>query len=181
MLIDREKSAVLLIDVQEKLTPLVINSAGLIKRSEWLIRLANELSVPTVVSEHYSRGLGKTVEPLQALISKVQPIEKNHFSCYREPAFVNHWQSVGKTHVVIAGIETHVCVLQTAIDMLNANNEVFVVVDAVSSRNELDHKFGQKRMKQEGVHLVTAEMVFFEWVVRAGTPEFKSLSQAFIK
>ena len=79
------------------------------------------------------------------------------------------------------GIETHVCVLQTALDLVDADYEVFVAVDAVSSRQELDHRYGLKRMKQAGVELVTAEMVFFEWLEQAGTEEFKALSKRFFK
>ena len=108
-------------------------------------------------------------------------MDKVHFSCYRESSFVHHWQSIDRKQVVIAGIETHVCVMQTAMDMNSSGFDVFVVVDAVSSRHEVDHKYGLKRMKQAGIHLVTAEMVFFEWVGQAGTPEFKALSQSYLR
>ena len=181
MLLNREKSGFLLVDVQEKLTPHVLNSDAMVARCEWLIRLANELNVPVVVGEQYPRGLGKTVAPLKALTSEAETIDKVHFSCYKAPSFINHWQSLGKSQVVMAGIETHVCVLQTALDMKAAGFDVFVVVDGVSSRHELDHRYGLKRMKQEGVHLLTAEMVFFEWVEQAGTPEFKALSQSYLR
>ena len=150
-------------------------------RCQWLIRLAKELEVAIVVSEQYPRGLGKTVEPLHSLTSNEPCIDKVHFSCYREPSFVTHWQEMGRNQVVIAGIETHVCVLQTAMDRKDAGLDVFVVVNAVSSRHEIDHIYGLKRMKQAGIHLVTAEMVFFEWVGQAGTPEFKALSQAYLR
>ena len=181
MLLSRKKSGFLLVDVQEKLTPHVLNSEALVNSCQWLIRLANDLDVPMVVSEQYPSGLGKTVEPLQASISTEHCVDKVHFSCYREPSFVNHWQSLNRNQVVIAGIETHVCVLQTAMDMNDSGLDVFVVVNAVSSRHEEDHKYGLKRMKQEGIHLVTAEMVFFEWVEQAGTPEFKALSQSYLR
>ena len=181
MLLNRQKSVFLLVDVQEKLTPHVLNSDALVARCAWLIRLAHELNVPVLVSEQYPRGLGKTVQPLLELTSGVQSIEKVHFSSYKEPSFVNHWQSLGKSQVVIAGIETHVCVLQTAMDMKDSGFDVFVVVDGVSSRHELDHRYGLKRMKQQGIHLLTAEMVFFEWVQKAGTPEFKGLSQSYLR
>lgn len=181
MLLNKDKSALLLVDVQEKLTPLVLNSQELVERCEWLIRLAKDLDVPLIISEQYPRGLGKTVAPLQGAGSTHRAVEKVHFSCYRESSFVKHWQAVDRKQVVIAGIETHVCVLQTAVDMLNSGFDVFVVIDAVSSRHELDHKYGLKRMKQAGIHLVTAEMVFFEWVEQAGTPEFKTLSQSYLR
>lgn len=181
MLLSREKSGFILVDVQEKLTPLVKDCKALVARCEWLIRLSVDLHVPMIVSEQYPRGLGQTVEALKALTHDVGCVDKVHFSCYQEPSFVNQWQTLDRTQVVIAGIETHVCVLQTAMDMRHAGLDVFVVVDAVSSRHEIDHRYGLKRMKQAGIHLVTSEMVFFEWVGQAGTPEFKALSQAYLR
>lgn len=181
MLLNKEKSGFLLVDVQEKLTPYVLNSEALVERCQWLIRLAKELSVPLIMSEQYPRGLGHTVEPLRNLTPNEKCIDKVYFSCYREPSFVKHWQTLERQQVVIAGIETHVCVLQTALDMASSGLDVFVVVDAVSSRYEMDHKYGLKRMKQAGITLVTSEMVFFEWVGQAGTPEFKALSQSYLQ
>ena len=181
MLLNREKSGFVLVDVQEKLTSHVLNSEALVTRCQWLIRLAKQLEVPVVVSEQYPSGLGKTVEPLRTLTSNEQCVDKVHFSCYRESSFVNHWQTLDRKQVVLAGIETHVCVLQTAMDMNSSGLDVFVVVDAVSSRHDMDHKYGLKRMKQAGIYLVTAEMVFFEWVGQAGTPQFKALSQSFLR
>lgn len=181
MLLNKEASVLLLVDVQEKLTPHVLNAKALVSRCQWLIRLAKELAVPLVVSEQYPQGLGPTVESLRAQVASEKTMNKVHFSCYREPSFVNYWQTISRRQVVIAGIETHVCVLQTALDMNRSGLDVFVVVDAVSSRHELDHQYGLKRMKQNGVHLVTSEMVFFEWVGQAGTIEFKALSKAYLR
>ena len=181
MLLNKDNSCLIMIDVQEKLTPHVLNPEELVKRCQWLIRLASELGVPLVVSEQYPQGLGNTVEPLRSSLSTARCIDKVHFSCYREPSFVKQWQTIGRKQAVLAGIETHVCVMQTALDMREAGLDVFVVVNAVSSRHDVDHKYGLKRMKQAGVHLVTAEMVFFEWVGQAGTPEFKALSQSYLR
>ena len=181
MLLNKEKSGLVIVDVQEKLTPLVLNSEALVERCGWLIRLAKELAVPLVVSEQYPRGLGHIVEPLRNVIPNEISIDKVHFSCYREPKFVNYWQNLDRQQVVIIGIETHVCVLQTAMEMNRSGLDTFVVVDAVSSRHDLDHKYGLKRMKQAGINLVTSEMVFFEWVGQAGTPEFKALSQSYLR
>lgn len=182
MLMNKNQSALVLVDVQDKLTPHVLDSEALISRCSWLIRLAQTLDVPVLVSEQYPSGLGQTVASLKASVSHYTPIEKVHFSCYRDDAFIEHWRSLGKKQMIIAGIETHVCVLQTAMEVIRqTDDDIFVVVDAVSSRTALDHKFGLKRMKQAGVKLVTSEMVFFEWVEQAGTKAFKALSQAFLK
>lgn len=179
MLLEKEKSCLLLVDVQEKLTPLVLHSDALLTRCQWMMSLANNLNVPIVVSEQYPSGLGPTIEPLRALVQREPFIEKVHFSCFRAPAFSKHLDALKKNQVVLIGIETHVCVLQTAMDLLNAHYHVFIVVDAVSSRFELDHKYGLKRMKQAGAQLITSEMVFFEWMEKAGTPEFKRLSKTY--
>ena len=181
MLLQRDKSCLLIVDVQEKLTPRVEQAELLLDRCEWLMQLAEALAVPVLVSEQYRQGLGQTVARLQQWMPGQTDIDKVHFSCYRDASFIKHWHAVNQSQVVIAGIETHVCVLQTALDMQAAGVNVFVVVDAVSSRHELDKKYALKRMKQAGVQLVTSEMVFFEWVGQAGTPQFKALSQAFLK
>ena len=180
MLLNREESCLLLVDVQEKLAPHVINPDALTSRCEWLMHLAKELNVPILVSEQYPSGLGPTIKPLRDLAHQTC-ISKVHFSGYSEPSFLDSWQEINKKQVVIAGIETHVCVLQTAFEMYEAGFQVFVVVDAVSSRHEVDHKYGLKRMKHYGIDLVSAEMVFFEWIRKAGTPDFKSLSQRYLR
>ncbi len=180
MLLQRDSSCLLLIDVQEKLTPLVMNSEELITNCKWLMNIASELDVPLLVSEQYSKGLGKTVEPLRSLMPGDVDIDKLHFSCYRDANFLKTWGRLNKKQAIIAGIETHVCVLQTALDLLRVGIDVYVVVDAVSSRHQLDNQYGLERMRAEGVQLVTREMVFFEWMEQAGTSVFKALSRAFL-
>lgn len=180
MLLERDLSCLLLIDVQEKLTPLVKNSDELVNNCKWLMNIASELDVPILVSEQYSKGLGKTVESLRCLIPGDIDIDKVHFSCYKDPIFLKSWGKLNKKQAIIAGIETHVCVLQTALDLLSSGVDVYVVVDAVSSRNPLDNQYALERMRAEGVQLVTREMVFFEWMEQAGTSVFKALSKAFL-
>ncbi|MBA2656275.1 MAG: hydrolase [Tatlockia sp.] len=180
MLMERSQSCLVLVDVQEKLMPLVHNYKAVLGRCEWLIRLAQDVAVSVLVSEQYPKGLGQTIEPLRSLIANCETFEKVDFSCVRSPAFKKSLESLKRKQVLLIGIESHVCVLQTALDLQQANYDVFVVVDAVSSRSELDYLFALKRMKQVGVQLVTSEMVFFEWIGQAGTPEFKALSNAYL-
>lgn len=180
MLLHRDNSCLLLVDIQEKLAPLVVNSEDMISNCKWLMDIASELDVPLIASEQYRKGLGKTVEPLISSIPGDIEIDKLHFSCYKDANFLKSWSKLNKKQAVIAGIETHVCILQTALDLLKAGIEVFVVVDAVSSRNQLNHQYGLDRMRAEGVRLVTREMVFFEWMEQAGTSVFKALSKAFL-
>ncbi|MFZ4076507.1 MAG: hydrolase [Legionellaceae bacterium] len=181
MLLNRNTSCCLLIDVQEKLTPLVLRSEVMVERCAWVMQLARALDVPVMISEHYTKGLGHTVAVLKSLVSDSPKIDKVHFSCYQDPLFHKEWQAIDKKQAVLLGIETHVCVLQTALDLHEAGVEVFVVADAVSSRKELDHHAALKRMAHLGIQLVTSEMVFFEWLKQAGTLEFKTLSKQFIR
>ena len=180
MLLHKEKSCLVVVDVQEKLTPHVGHVDNLVMNCQWLMRLASELDIPLLVSEQYRHGLGPTIEPLRKLMPGKTDIDKFHFSCYRDPSFQKHWQMTNKKQAILVGIETHVCILQTALDLQDNGVEVFVVVDAVSSRFELDHRYALERMQQSGVQLVTREMVFFEWMEQANTPAFKALSKVFI-
>lgn len=181
MLLNKQDSILLLIDVQEKLIPAILDSASLINRCEWLLKLAMKMEVPIIVSEQYPKGLGHTVGPLLPYCSHEKSIEKVHFSCMQVPDYINRLDHYKKNQLILIGIEAHVCVMQTALDMKSAGRDVYVVVDAVSSRNDIDLKYGLKRMKQEGIHLITSEMVFFEWLRQAGTEQFKNLSQDFLQ
>lgn len=180
MLLNKEDSILLLIDVQEKLTPAVLDHKALIAHCEWLLKLACQMSVPILVSEQYPKGLGLTLESLRAYVNQDDCLEKVHFSCMGDTQYVQRVQQFHKNQAILIGIEAHVCVLQTALEMKQQGFDVFVVVDAVSSRGEQNLKYALKRMKQEGVHLITSEMVFFEWVRKAGTQEFKELSKQFL-
>lgn len=181
MLLNREDSVLLLVDVQEKLVPHVLNHEAFVARCEWLLKLANKMNVPVLASEQYPKGLGHTIKQHQSYFSAQECIEKIHFSCMQQSEYVQQLRSYNKKQLIVIGIEAHVCVLQTAMEMKESGFDVFIVVDAVSSRNEIDLKYGLKRMKQEGIHLITAEMVFFEWLRHAGSPEFKALSKEFLQ
>ena len=181
MLLNKKDSILLLVDVQEKLTPAVLDSEAFVLRCEWLLKLANTMGVPILASEQYPKGLGSTLESLQPYVDAKEYIEKIYFSCMQEPKYTHRLGEYNKNQLILIGIEAHVCVLQTAMEMKGAGFDVYVVVDAVSSRNSLDLKYALKRMKQEGIHLITSEMVFFEWLRQAGIPEFKDLSQKFLR
>lgn len=181
MLLNKNDSILLLIDVQEKLTPFILNQDKIISRCEWLLKLAAKMKVPVLTSEQYPQGLGSTVEPLNKYCSSVNCIEKVHFSCMQEPKYVHRLSEFKKNQLILMGIEAHVCVMQTALEMKTAGFDVFVVVDAVGSRSELDLKYGLKRMKQDGIHLITTEMVFFEWLRHSAVPDFKELSKEFLQ
>lgn len=181
MLLNKDDSILLLIDIQEKLIPFIFNTEQCLSRAEWLLKLANKMEVPVLASEQYPKGLGFTVPALKSHISKDQCIEKVHFSCVQAPDFIPRLTQQKRNQIILFGIEAHVCVLQTALELKTAGFEVFVVVDAVGSRTEIDYKYGLKRMKQAGIQLITGEMVFFEWLRQSNVPDFKALSKAFLQ
>ena len=181
MLINAEKSCLLLVDVQEKLAPMVHQAQTMIDNCLWLLKLAREVDIPLLVTEQYPRGLGQTLSSLKSMMIEEDAIDKVHFSCAADGSCMSRLDDLGRSQVIIAGIETHVCILQTAIELVERGKQVFVVVDAVSARGDLDHQTGLARMRSHGIELVTKEMVFFEWLRQAGTPRFKVLSQAFMK
>ncbi|MFN7097812.1 MAG: hydrolase, partial [Gammaproteobacteria bacterium] len=165
MLIDAKESCLVLVDVQEKLTPLIHESEKLIQHCQWLLKAATMLNIPTIAAEQYPKGLGHTVPALkQALPPETSIIEKTSFSCASDENWSRQFKKLACEQAIIMGIETHVCVLQTAIELLAEGLEVFVVADAVSSRHPDDHRLALERMNGEGVVIVTREMVVFEWL-----------------
>lgn len=179
MLLNKEQSCLILVDVQEKLAPKIHQSEAMLSRCQSMLELAEALSIPILACEQYPKGLGETVKSLRSYIKPQPPIPKTQFSCWRDAHFQKALQVLGKKQVVVIGIETHVCVLQTSLDLLQAGYEVFVVVDAVGTRHPLENKYGLKRLRQAKAELLTGEMVFFEWIGESGTPLFKSLSKQF--
>jgi len=181
MLLDKQKSCLVVMDVQEKLANKVINAKNMIGCCEWLVRLASELDVPILACEQYPKGLGRTINPLRNLLTPNLFIEKASFSAFSDATFHQELYKLNRKQIVLIGIETHVCILQTALELIAANYQVFIVIDAVSARHMQDHHAGLDRMKQAGAQIITAEMAFYEWVKQAGTEVFKSLNKAFMK
>jgi len=177
MLIEREKSCLLIVDVQEKLAPAMAESAAVIRNAGILMQAAARLAVPLVVSEQYPQGLGATVPELRALAPDSARIAKLSFSCAADPALQQRIEEAQRSLLVIAGMEAHVCVLQSALGFRRAGYGVVVVADAVSSRMPANREAALQRLRENGVEVATTEMVLFEWLGQAGTPEFKELSR----
>ncbi len=179
MLIDAAKASLLIVDVQEKLLPAMANAEDVVKRSSILLHTAKSLDVPVTVSEQYPKGLGHIVDALHELVGNAPVFEKSSFSCWRDNGLRKHFTAHhdgGRPQVIIAGIEAHVCVAQTAIDLAQSGFGVFVVADAVSSRAESSVSLALNRMAQCGIEIINTEMAVFELLGKAGTPEFKELS-----
>lgn len=176
MLVQREKSQVLMVDVQERLLPAMAQPGAVTGNGARLLEGARLLAVPVLVSEQYPAGLGRTVPELANLAPANAVHEKIEFSCYANPG-LRAALSGDHRQTVIFGIEAHVCVLQTAIEMAAARHDVTVVVDAISSRSEHSRETALQRFQAVGIRLATTEMILFEWLRQAGTPEFKSISR----
>ena len=141
-----------------------------------LMRAATRLGLPLMISEQYPKGLGHTMGELLALAPDAPVMAKLHFSCAHDPAMRAWFDAQNRPRVVVAGIEAHICVLQTALGLKAAGFEPVVVADACASRVEANTLAAMARLAANGVEVATVEMVLFEWLHRAGTPEFKELS-----
>lgn len=169
-----EDTALLVVDLQEKLLPKIINADDVARNATFMVQAAKTLGVPVLATEQYPKGLGSTVEPLRSLIEKVW--EKQSFSAVREGGVLDFLKSDARIKVVLVGIEAHICVMQTVLDLLNQGFHVFICVDAVSSRYAIDVKIALKRMQQAGAVLVTSETCVYELLETAANPVFKEIS-----
>lgn len=180
MLINVERSTLLLIDLQQRLHPAIHEGAQVLEHSLWLTRVAQLVGVPVICTEQYPQGLGTTMPALRTLIPDSALIEKIHFSALAEGGI---FAAAGgeRAQFVVAGTEAHVCVLQTVLDLLDAGRRVFVVDEAVGSRRPSDKALALERMRRHGADIVSREMVAFEWLRRAGTDVFRQVSREFIR
>lgn len=168
------EAGLLVIDVQEKLVPKIKLADAMVRNIGFLIDGARQLDMPVLATEQYPKGLGPTVAALQPRLP-ARP-DKVAFSSCAVPSIIEDLRRGARLKVVLAGIETHVCVMHTALDLLANDFRVYVAVDAVGSRYGIDHDYGLRRMERAGCILVTTEMALFEWVGGAGHPKFKAIS-----
>lgn len=175
----RDDSTLLLIDIQEKLYPTISEGAALLAHCQWLADLAARLAVPTILTEQYPAGLGPTLATLRERCAEAPVIEKTHFSAVVGGLLLSATKS--RRQFVVAGTEAHVCVLQTVLDLIAPEREVFVVAEAVGSRRPEDRALAIERMRQAGAVIVSREMVAFEWLDHAGTDTFRAISREMIR
>ena len=178
--IKRDDTSFVVVDVQERLMgamPEDITETNL-KNMKILLEAAKVLDIPVTVTEQYPKGLGPTIgEIAEPLGEGFSPIEKVVFSCAREPGFESALKEIDRGSVLLCGVETHVCVLQTAIDLINRGYNVYVPADAVISRRELDWEKGMELIEKAGATVGTTEAFLFQLLERAGTDEFKQISK----
>ena len=172
-----DQCVLLVIDIQEKLLPPIFEKNRLVKNSQLLIRLAGILGIPTMASTQYTKGLGATVPEIASLLRTTTPIDKTMFSCFGSDVFCSALkrQPGNRTTVLLCGMETHICVMQTALAALNEGYLVHVAADAVSSRAELNWKIGLDRMRDAGAVISSTEMMMYELLRSSSAPAFKEL------
>jgi nicotinamidase-related amidase len=177
MRLNVEKCIGLVIDIQEKLLPAMGERDSFLTSAVKLIQGLNALSVPILVTQQYTKGLGDTVPEVANLFEQFEYTEKKAFSCFDEPVFATNLSVSGKTMVIICGIESHVCVLQTAVDLKQAGYFPVVVADAISSRTSKSVEMALERFRFEGIMFTTCESVLFELTRSADNPNFKAISK----
>jgi nicotinamidase-related amidase len=176
-LLDADGCALLVIDIQERLLPPIFNKDLLVKNAQLLIRLARILSVPILLSTQYNKGLGVTIPAIASLLEDVRPVDKLEFSCFGSNLFQSALKSLPgrRNTVLLCGMETHICVMQTALGALNAGYLVHVASDAVGSRSESNWGVGLNRMRAAGAVISSTEMMIYELLRCSGTEQFKQL------
>jgi isochorismate hydrolase len=173
--IRRANAGLVLIDLQERLLPAICGSARLVQNVSCLLNGAKVLGLPIFVTEQHPKGLGSTVQQVAQLVPGYAPFHKLAFSACGAEGFGKALKEKDLKQVVLCGIEAHVCVTQTCLDLLKEGLTIFVVADAISSRTEQNHQIGLERMRDAGAVIVSTEMILFELLETAGTEEFKQI------
>jgi nicotinamidase-related amidase len=180
MMMDRDRSTLLVVDLQEKMAPAIHDHEEVVANAVWLVRIAQKLGVPVAATEQYAKGLGPTVAAIRELLPEGAIGEKNKFSGVAAQCLVS-LPGFDRPQVVLVGVEAHVCLLQTALELMEEGKEVYVVADCVGSRRAFDRDAALARLRQEGARIVTREMVAFEWLGEAATPLFREVSKEFFR
>jgi nicotinamidase-related amidase len=167
-ILTRKNTALVVVDMQEKLLPYVIDKEKVVENVQMLIKFADIMAIPIILTEHYPKGLGTTLK-------NYAPMEKVIFSCCGAEGFISKLKELGIKRIMMAGIESHICVEQTTLDVMHAGFEVHVIADAISSRTKENKKIGIKKMKQFGAIVSSTEMAMYEIMERADTKEFKEV------
>jgi len=177
--IEREEAVLVVVDVQDVLMKKMNQEVGknVIRNIQTLLTFVKKMAIPILITEQYPKGLGKTVPEIKMELGSILPIEKVSFSCCGVETFNDKLNQLGRKQIILTGIETHVCVLQTADDLIQKGYEVHAVADAICSRSKLDWEIGLKWMEKRGAMISTTEIIAFQLLKEAGTEEFRGLSK----
>ncbi len=176
-ILNKDNSALVIVDIQDKLAVVMSQKEKVTNNCIHLIEAAKLLNIPVIVTEQYPKGLGPTINEIREALPDYAPLEKVTFDCCKGDGFLQKIASLRKTHIILAGMETHVCVLQTCLGLLAKGYFVHLVSDAVSSRKKDDYKTGRKMMRDAGAVVTCTETVLFQLLEKAGTQEFKVISK----
>lgn len=177
MRITKENTIGLVIDMQERLFPVMNEKENLLKNCQTLVAGLEELKVPLVVSQQYTKGLGETLPEIKSLIADFSYLEKKEFSCCDNEEIAAKLKELNAKNIILCGIESHVCILQTAVDLKEAGFKPIVVMDCVSSRSEANLELAKERFRFEGIMMTSYESILFELTRSAGDPCFRSISK----
>lgn len=172
-----DEAVLVIVDIQERLAAAMSERGKVVGNTIHLIEAAKLLSIPVILTEQYPKGLGPTVSEIREALPSYEPIEKLTFSCCGEPAFLKALSSSGRRKIILCGMETHVCVLQTCIGSLRDGYTVHAVRDAVCSRSKENFKTGIGFMRDAGAVITCTETALFQLLEKAGTEEFRILSR----
>ena len=171
-----DNALLLVIDFQVRLMPSVYENEELVRRAGAFIRGCRLLGIPILATQQYTKGLGDTLPALKDALGEFEYVEKTTFSCYDSQEFVSKLEDSGKKSIIVTGVETHICVQQTVLHLLENGFDVYVVADCTGSRNENDRIYSEQRMRLSGAVLTTFESVLFELLKSADHPKRKEIS-----
>jgi len=176
-LLDRHDVALLVLDLQAKLLPAIFEPQRVVRNTQLLLRLAELLKIPTLLTAQYPKGLGPIIPEITQLAPGIEPIQKTSFGCFGEPDFLRRLKQRAPqaTSLLVAGVECHICVMQTVLGALEAGYLVHVAADATASRTQENWQIGLKRMERAGAVVSSTEMIVYELLTKSNTPEFKAL------
>ena len=176
-LLERKAAALVVLDLQAKLMPAIFEAPRVIRNTQLLLRLAQILEIPIVLTSHYTKGLGSIIPEIAQSATGIVPIEKTCFGCFGEPDFLRQLQlrAPEARSLLIAGVESHICVMQTALGAMEAGYLVHVAADATASRTEENWRIGLNRMEHAGAVISSTEMMVYELLAKSATPEFKAI------
>ena len=176
-LLKPQSTALLIIDIQERIIPVINNYQRVVDKTIILIKGFKELNLPVFYTEQYPKGLGPTVRSITDELGDLKPIDKMSFSCSGADNLFEELQNKNLSQIVVCGIESHVCVQQTVLDLIENGFQVNLAADATSSRRKIDYNIAIKRMRYHEAEISTAESVLFELINVCGTPQFKAISK----
>jgi isochorismate hydrolase len=176
-LLKPEITALLIIDIQERILPVINNYQQVVENTIKLIKGFKTIGLPMYYTEQYPKGLGPTISSIADELGELKPFNKMSFSCSGAGELFNEFKKKNLTQIVVCGIESHVCVQQTVLDLIENNIQVNLAADAVSSRKEIDYKTSIERMRYHNTEVTTTESILFELLKVCGTPNFKEISK----